>query len=242
MDESILHHIMYRLANAPIHSYPYPHFFIKEIFPAHYYQEILDHLPDTAYYQSLATSGIVSSGTYKERFILPLKDEALSQLPFDRCVFWNAFIEGLNSSLWIDMLLEHFGHYIKKRFGSHYDKVQFSSVAELLRDKTNYSIGPHTDHPVRVLTILFYLPSNQEQIHFGTSVYRPRNPSFECEGFSHHPFAHFVNVQTAPFYPNSAFGFIKSERSFHGVEPIQEEHIERNLLNYYLQWNPKSHL
>jgi hypothetical protein len=89
------------------------------------------------------------------------------------------------------------------------------------------------------LTILFYLPASKDQMGMGTSVYRPRIPSFECEGFTHHPFTHFVNVQTVPFSPNCAFGFIKSNRSFHGVEPIKENGVERNLLNYYLKCNNK---
>jgi hypothetical protein len=108
-----------------------------------------------------------------------------------------------------------------------------------MKDLSDYSIGPHTDHPIRVLTLLFYLPFTNELSHLGTSVYHPRNISFECEGFHHYPFQDFIRLFTAPFHPNSMFGFIKTNRSFHGVEPIAQKGIERNLLSYYLQWNHK---
>jgi hypothetical protein len=40
-------------------------------------------------------------------------------------------------------------------------------------------------------------------------------------------------VFTAPFRPNSLFGFVKTANSFHGVEPLKEnETCRRQLLLY----------
>lgn len=137
------------------------------------------------------------------------------------------------------MLVEKFSSPIKERFAKQHENIQFSSYAELIRDKSNYSIGPHTDLPIRVLTLLFYFPRTSDQAHLGTSIYTPENPSFTSEGTYHYPHNEFKKVYTAAFTPNSVFGFFKSEHSFHGVETIQDQDVERNLMNYYLKWHTK---
>ena len=54
-------HAIYQLRNAPIQAYPYPHAFIREIFPADYYRDLIAHLPgDEAYVSS-------PNGRYPER-------------------------------------------------------------------------------------------------------------------------------------------------------------------------------
>lgn len=239
MDEDVLQHVIDRISKANIISDPYPHFYVDEVFPESFYQEILSNLPDTSSYLRMGQTGKVDPRTYQERFVLPLTQPELNQLSITEFFFWSKFSLAINSDPWISMLMNKFDAPIKNRFQKHFENVKFSSFAELVRDKSNYSIGPHTDHPIRVITLLFYFPRTSDQSHLGTSVYRPKDPSFSCEGFSHYPFEGFDKIHTAPFTPNSVFGFFKSEHSFHGVEPIQDKNVERNLMNYYLQWNFK---
>ena len=75
-------------------------------------------------------------------------------------------------------------------------------------------------------------PSDENLKPLGTSVYKPKDPDFKCRGINHHGFGGFEKVFTAPFIPNSLFGFVKSDISFHGVERIHEQNIQRKLLNY----------
>jgi hypothetical protein len=42
----------------------------------------------------------------------------------------------------------------------------------------------------------------------------------------------FDRMMTMPFLPNSLFAFLKTHNSFHGVEPIQETGVRRDLLLY----------
>ena len=42
---------------------------------------------------------------------------------------------------------------------------------------------------------------------------------------------------TAPFRPNSLFAFFKTDRAFHGVDPIADTDIERNMLLYNIYVN-----
>lgn len=239
MDDAVFSHVINRFSQVEINTSPFPHFHIENIFPEDFYQQLLEHLPDASYFQSLSTTGKVDPRTYSDRLVLPLELANLGQLSFSQFLFWTQFTAALKSERWCSFLLNAFDREIKSRFGTYYAKVKFSSTAELVKDRTHYSIGPHTDHPIRVLTLLFYFPSSHDQTHLGTSIYEPLDPLFECEGLVHHPQGGFRHIFSAPFLPNSVFGFIKSNRSFHGREPIVEPATERNLMNYYLQWNHK---
>jgi hypothetical protein len=235
MDDSVLTHVIDRLKKAQIHTDPYPHFFVPDIFPEEFYQEILNHLLDVSLLQNWPKIQNNAPDQYQQRWLLGLNDENLSRLPFSHCIFWKNIRDALGSDLWKKELTHHFDPYLKKRFGDTYAKDQFCSSMELVHDKTNYAIGPHTDHPAKVITLLFYLPKSTDLAHLGTSVYRPRDPTFTCEGLAHYPRDQFEKLSTAPFVPNSLFGFVKTNNSFHGVEPIQDTGIERNLMNFFLQ-------
>ena len=229
--ETDFKHVIDRIANAKVSTDPYTYFFAENVFPEAFYLKLVENLPDVSSFKSLSETGSVSKGSYPERFIFFLNREIISDLPFTQCLFWSQFSNELLGPDFRNMLLEKFKPELKERFKDKYDKIKFSTRAELLLDKTHYSIGPHTDLPMRALTILFYFPKNADYSHLGTSIYKPHNPLFTCEGYAHYSFEPFQKVYTAPFIPNSVFGFVKSDRSFHGVEPIEQENIERNLMN-----------
>lgn len=100
-----------------------------------------------------------------------------------------------------------------------------------VRDGEGYAIGPHTDGWNKVVSLLFYLPRDESDRDLGTSVYEPLQPGFICNGETHHPFDRFRRVWTAPFVPNSMFGFVRTGNSFHGVERVARP-VERNVLLY----------
>lgn len=88
---------------------------------------------------------------------------------------------------------------------------------QLCRDFEGYSIGPHTDGSEKS-TILYYLARDDKNPHLGTSIYVPKEEGFTCDGKKHHPVNKFNKVKTVPYLPNTGFGFIRSNNSFHGVE------------------------
>ena len=83
--------------------------------------------------------------------------------------------------------------------------------------------------------MLFYLPEDSAFRRFGTSLYLPRDPGFRCRGGPHYTAAGFVRAQTVEFVPNRMLAFPKTDRSFHGVEPVDLPGIERRLLIYDVQ-------
>jgi hypothetical protein len=93
-------------------------------------------------------------------------------------------------------------------------------------------LGPHTDAPHKLLSLLFYCPDDDRQKHLGTSVYLPIDPDFRCAGGPHYPHDRFTKVVTMEYRPNALFAFFKTDNSFHGVEPIREAHVLRDLMLY----------
>ena len=131
----------------------------------------------------------------------------------------------MSSSAWIKRL-------------NQVDTVQTGTEILLVRDHTNYSIGPHTDSPSRLLSLLFYFPRDDSLSHLGTSIYMPKDPQFSCIGGPHYKPNNFDRVQTMPYRPNSLFAFMKNDKSFHGVEPIADQDIQRDLLLYDIRLEP----
>jgi hypothetical protein len=191
-------HVLYRLANAPLQLYPFPHFFARDVFPADYYAQIQRHLPPASALKSLEEAR--GAQGYPDRFVMPLGGD----LP-----------ESLSDA-----------------------QLEITDELLLVRDRSRYSLGPHTDKPAKVISVLFYLPADERLARHGTSIYLPKEEGFTADGGAHLPFEGFERLATMPFVPNSVFAFAKTSASFHGVEPIAEEGVERNLLLYDLRFRP----
>jgi hypothetical protein len=119
---------------------------------------------------------------------------------------------------------DHFWNQVDLMFR---DVCGVSLRIQLCRDFGGYCIGPHTDGRKETQTILFYLPKDGSKSELGTSVYVPKDKTFTCDGSKHHDFDKFDKLFTAEYKPNTCFGFIRSDNSFHGVEPSTSE---RNLM------------
>jgi len=228
MSSSAELHLAYRIANAQVLPFPYPHFFVRDIFPADYYARLQAMLPDPASLVPLAEARNVRG--YDERFVLDLGAESLARLDAPRREFWEGLRETLSGGAFARLLLQKFGPLVKERFGAQ--PVSFYEEMLLVQDTTRYSLGPHTDSPRKVITLLFYLPHDESQEHLGTSMYVPRDRAFRCPGGPHYPREGFESVWTMPFLPNTLFAFLKTPASFHGVETVLDPDCRRWLLLY----------
>jgi len=226
----------YRVANAPVLAYPFPHFYVESVFPDGFYRELQAALPPLDAYMRIADSGTVLPDTFPQRFILDTSTLATSDPPRPQAPFWQTMVEWLEGGRFARLLLDKFEAAIAARFGAGND-FSIDQDTRLIRDFTNYSIGPHTDSPRKLISLLFYLPRDDSMAHLGTSIFEHVDPGFECEGTKHHPFTNFRKVFTAPFRPNSLFAFCKTDAAFHGVAPIADANIERNMMLYNIYLN-----
>ncbi len=217
MSENPLEHVIYKLRNANVLTYPYPHFFVRDVFPTDFFAQLLGSLPSDEGYAPLA-------GGYQNRKAASC-DLALMK-PFEDSMF------GMQ-------VLQIFSRQFFDRYPSQ-NRPNFRQELRFIRDSEGYKIGPHTDAPQKVVSLLFYLPVDFLDSDCGTGIYVPDDHKLTCPGGPHHPFGGFKEVWRAPFVPNSCFGFWKTSNSWHAVEKISRK-IRRNVLlfNIYEENAPR---
>ena len=226
--------LIYKVANAPVNNWPFPHFYVSDIFPADYYERLQAMLPTGPdAMKALPDVRPVSKDAYRERLVIGLSPEALQLLPEGQREFWSGMRSTLQGGAFARTMVEKFNLAISERFAGQ--RVRFYDETLLVQDTTNYALGPHSDSPRKVITLLFYLPRDDSQRHLGTSIYLPKDRKFRCMGGPHYPREAFDRVATMPFMPNSLFVFLKTNTSFHGVEPVTEADTRRWLLLYDIQ-------
>jgi hypothetical protein len=239
-------HVRYQIANAPVRQYPFPHVYVRPVFPEAFYRELIARLPPTAIMKNIAEAGTLKqisddAGTVKAmaeqpRWITDLATIEEHEEATGNGTLWRDVSEWLLGDPFRELIMRKFSVGITERFRAG-TKLGCEVEARLVRDFTNYSIGPHTDTPRKLVSLLFYLPKDESLRHTGTSLFVPVDPAFRCDGSYWHKFKSFRNVATMEFVPNALFAFLKTDRSFHGVEDIQDEDIERNVLLYNIYVN-----
>jgi len=230
MSSNVKLHVLYQVANAPINLFPFPHVYVQDVFPEDFYRKLRSHLPPSEAYQDLKALGRVGSGYPDTRLVMPVTRDSVQALAEPFRGFWDELAQWLLGGFG-QTVLSKFGQFLDQRFGDA-RKMQFYDEALIVQDYTRYSLGPHTDSPHKVLSFLFYLPADDSLAHLGTSIYVPKDPNFTCPGGPHHPFERFLRMVSMPYLPNTLFAFLKTHNSFHGVEPIEEAGVRRDLLLY----------
>jgi hypothetical protein len=229
----VLHHVQERIASAQLELDPFPYVVVDDVFPADYYQQMLAQFPSPEHMRPLHETGRVGRGAYEERHAVLFEDHDFARLPGETATFWRSLAHWMYSDPFANSFVSRFAEALLPRMDRIVEaegKITVKGDALLVQDHTRYAIGPHTDAPHRLVTFLFYLPSNDSMRELGTSIYRPKDPAFTCWGGPHHPFDLFEKVRTVEYLPNRLLAFPKTERSFHGVERITREHVTRRLL------------
>lgn len=230
-----MRHVLRRINDTPISTDPFPYAVVDNVFPEAYYRDIQENFPSKDAMIPLDETGRVDKGRYHERLCVLFESGAFARLPESQRRFWTALVQLLYRPDFINGVAAKFRTHIEHRLIMLRDRentVRVRGDGLIVSDRTNYSIGPHTDGISRMLTFLFYIPQDDSLGAYGTSVYRPIDPSFVSAGGQHYPFEKFTRVSTIKFLPNRLFVFAKNERSFHGVEPIHQADLDRRLLIY----------
>jgi hypothetical protein len=204
--------VLYKIGNAAVREYPYPHIYVADIFPEGFYAELRRNLPPQSVLRNLGELGRVTGNAYPERGVLPLAEKNLAGLEPAQRDFWERMRQWLLGQRFADTMVAKFAPYLAHRFGD-LRNVRFGWEALIVRDRTRYS-------------------ADASMAHLGTSIYMPRDPTFVCQGGPHYAFGQFQRMLTMPYLPNAMFAFMKTANSFHGVEPIEEPEVQRDLLLY----------
>jgi hypothetical protein len=238
MSSSVMLHVMYRIANAPIRSFPFPHIYAEDVFPPDFYATLRRNLPPNDGYVRLIDTGLVTKGYNQNRLTVFPKDDHIARLPESLRQFWRDTLNGFLDKEFGRVTLGKFLPTITQRFAKPGDNrpmpILSSSEVALVRDLASYALGPHSDAPSKLVSLLFYLPEDDSRPHLGTALYLPKDRRFTCPGGPHHGFDKFDHVVTMPYRPNTLFGFPKTATSFHGVPPLPATASDRDLLQFNL--------
>jgi hypothetical protein len=222
-------HLSQAIADCALQPLPYPHAFVRDVFPRSYYELLRRNFPDPALLVANDQAG--RGNNLPARFVFVLKPNYLNTLPDGQKKFWSEFARWFLGEHFRQCILNKFEESVARRF-HRFEHVEFWSDAVLVEDQTTHSMGPHTDHPRKVASLLFYLPADEAQAHLGTTLYRPKDSTFVCSGMAHHARADFDCLATFPFVPNSLLMFAKTDNSFHGIELVEDLNCRRRLLMF----------
>lgn len=225
-----LSHLIDRLHTAAVEVDPFPHFYLENVFPADYYQELLRNLPSTAVYDNLYEVTDLKLDHFRHRNQRDMDSGWTERLPSEIQPFWHSFDEWF---LGADLAQAVLGSFRSQRSGW----PEVSVESQFIRHRAGYFLGPHSDLYTKLVVLLIYLAPNNSAAHLGTSLYRPKDPAFSCADSKHYPFEDFIRVKTAPYKPNSLLAFMRSDISFHGLEPLSQTDIAtegRDVIQYVL--------
>ncbi|MCP9885133.1 FkbM family methyltransferase [Synechococcus sp. ATX 2A4] len=227
-------HVVKQICLTPIKSEHFPISIVDNVFPEEYYQQILDNFPSADQLLSLPATGRAAGGTYEYRQVAVFNEEGFSRFNQPQLDFWSELGSWLYHPDFVAAIMQYFDSYVTPRIEDIVSKekgqVELSSDALIVSDQSNYAIGPHTDAPHRLLSLLFYLPHDDSMRHLGTSLYTPKQKGMTCHGLRHHDQADFERVATIDYIPNRLVLFPKTDSSFHGVEAIRDSNPKRQLL------------
>lgn len=231
-------HAMYQILNAPLRVWPFPHICVHNILPADFYAELMRNRMDDGCFTPLVETGRVGKGYSGARAcVFPNEVDKLPTTEEKR-TFWKrlfeTFRDGEFSSVWLSVFKHGMAEKLADNKMSASDLKLYNEMF-LMRDTTTYSLGPHTDTPRKMVSVLFYMPPDDSNSHLGTSAYIPKDRNFICMGGPHHPFEKFDLVATMPYMPNTLVAFPQTKRSFHGVEPVAREGDVRDLILFDLK-------
>jgi hypothetical protein len=191
----------------------------------------MDSLPPLENYKKF-------SEQYAARYSLDITADSVKSLN-EVSSFWIGFESWLNSTELLNVLFRKFG----KRMQSCYelrkkwineattpDGVIVSSQSLLCRDFANFALEPHTDAAMKLVVGIFYFPKDESLIEFGTSLYKPKDPTVRDFHSKRMDRTQFDLVKTFENRPNSFAAFLKTDDSFHGVEDRPHSNVGRDVL------------
>ena len=220
-----LDHFIDRLHSARVELDPFPHYCLEDVFPDDYYQQLLSNLPPADVYDNLYEVTDLKLDHFRHRDQRDMTDGWTNSLPPPLKPFWDSFNAWFLGPQLAQAVLESFS-------SQRPSWPEVSVESQFIRHRAGYFLGPHSDLYTKLVVLLIYLAPDNSAEQLGTSLYRPKDPSFTCPDSKHYDFKDFIRVKTAPYRRNSLLAFMRSDISFHGLEPLSTG--GRDVIQYVL--------
>lgn len=202
------------IEGAEVHTKPFIHLCLSNVFTDEDYHEILRFLPSSDEYVELRHKDAKLPDNTYSRLEFELTRDRLERLDVNHSRYWNDFTRALHHP--------SIARAFETKFMEAGCKVKLETNTilrlSLARDFPGYFIRPHQDIPSKLLTVQIYLPRDNKTAELGTNFYRIDEERVLRKDAS------------VPFMMNSGYAFPVSEESWHGVDAIPPGVQERNSL------------
>ena len=211
------------------HNKPYNHLIINNFLDKKFIDDIIENFPEiNNFNDTKRNEQIINNKSTRRSFYLDKQED------FQKIKNKNIFIrlyKHFNNKEFLNNIFKVFNKEIPKDY-----HLQF----QLIFDTKGYNILPHCDNfknkRHKYLTLLIYLPDNDNLKEYGTEMYRENNNgiiSFFDKKVNKK--RSFSIVKKVPFKKNTLFAFIPEyDKTWHGVSKI-EKNITRRSIQIFLK-------
>lgn len=238
IEDEIFYRCKQALNGAVVDLDPFPHFYIRDFLAENIYSQLRRNFPEDDQFKRSDAKRTSNVAALLHRRKIQLVDETISSWNRESSTIFGAISNVFRSRDFSLCVQAQFEAQIADRYGQKYLPT-FTRV-ELNRDEDGYEIKPHTDAPHKVFTLIFYLPDDDTNSAFGTYIYQPKVKSFTSEAPTQFDSNLFEIRKALPYKPNTVFGFMKTDRSFHGRPAIKGLKGHRDWMNISIQVNTGS--
>ncbi len=223
--QQISDHLAGVIARTRLEQTPFDHVVLEEIFARETYAELLTKLPENHYYRELKHSDAMMADGRSARLQFPLLAANIARLPPAQRAFWNNIVAGLNSRKVEEAWRAKFKSVLEAVTGKSLSALKFRPHLTLFRDLGGYKISIHPDSPRKAITVQYYLPADESQIHLGT-VFHDKNSD-----------GGFREARAMRFAPNTGYAFAVTPASYHSVKPMGAQDHPRNSLMVIIHYD-----
>ena len=219
---------------------PFYHLEFDRVFPDDIYAAMLAAMPPARQYRPMSGPSERRALLYKiapmvqkwgralpnnlySRVKLDLYPQTTRQLLPEQRAVWTVVSRALCSERVATALLSRLAPGLRRRFGADFAKVAMYPLPILVRDVPGYSLGPHRDTRWKGITVQFYLPADESNMHIGT-VFHERSDDGA------------LSRMQMKFAPNVGYAFAVGDNTWHSVDLVGPEIETRNsiMLTYFV--------
>ena len=240
LKDSIVASLVRAVNDAAPENRPFGHFYMQNCFSHEVYAGILKNSSESLTNSEIKhPDALTSSGASTRKFfeLTPKNLETMESLQRE---FWNAMADAFYSTELRNAIFSKLSRDLCKRLSlaeADLANLKVYPRAGIFYDHPGYKIRPHPDNAVRFVTVQFYLPPDDSQQNFGTSLYRIRKLRSYWNRLWRIPEDGGVyrEVKRFKFVPNSGYAFAVSKKSYHGRPVIEGQTALRKtlMLVYY---------
>jgi hypothetical protein len=169
----LVDHFINALDQAEVDHYPFSHLFAERLFPQDVYDHLIKLLPVIEGYKSLNHRDAMRDDGTSTCEVLPFNDEYLGPLPSEQRDLLELLKSVLNDRRVGEKYFELLAPDLAKRTSASIPEgVEAFPKSGLFRDASGYKILPHKDINTKIVTTQLYLPADEGQREFGTTLYR----------------------------------------------------------------------